>query len=120
MTESASSLVALLDRHLEAFNHGVRTGDFARMLAMYETDAVFELAAPVSATHEGLAAIRGAYRDNPPNDTMRLGEPAVNGRSIEADYWWDAEPDRRAGRLYVEFRGDRVVRKRVTFARSSG
>jgi hypothetical protein len=58
MAESASSPVALLDRHLEAFNHGVRTGDFARMLAMFETDAVFELAAPVSVTHEGLGAIR--------------------------------------------------------------
>jgi hypothetical protein len=76
MAESASSPVALLDRHLEAFNHGVRTGDFARMLAMYETDAVFELAAPVSVTHEGLGAIRDAYRDNPLNDTMRLGEPS--------------------------------------------
>jgi hypothetical protein len=116
VTLSAPEVRALYVRHLRAFNHGVRTGDFSSMLGMYHLDAVFELADPVSMTHRGLHAIRRAYRGDPPQGTMRVCEPEVRGRTVVADYLWDAEPERIAGQLTLQFHGDHIVRKHVTFA----
>ena len=105
-----------LFRHLEAFNQGVVTGNFATMFAMYHRDAVFVLSDPVWIVHRGLGAIRRAYRGDPPRGTMRLGDAHVRGQSITADYIWDAEPDRIAGQLTLEFANGQVVRELVTFA----
>jgi hypothetical protein len=116
MALSASEHRALFVRHLRAFNHGVRTGDFSSMLGMYHLDAIFELADPVSITHRGLHAIRRAYRGDPPHGIMRICEPEVHGHTVVADYIWDAEPDRIAGQLALQFDGDRIVREHVTFA----
>jgi len=112
----AADIRRLLIRHLEAFNRGVRTGDFTTMLAMYDRDAVFELSDPVRIVHRGLEAIRRAYRGDPPQGTMRLGVAEVTGRRVTADYIWDAEPDRIAGQLMLEFADERVVHNVVTFA----
>jgi hypothetical protein len=63
-----------------------------------------------------LEAIRRAYRGDPPQGTMRLGGAQVAGESVSADYIWDAEPDRIAGTLTLEFASGQVVRELVTFA----
>lgn len=116
MAPSAADIRRLLIRHLEAFNRGVRTGDFTTMLDMYHRDAVFELSDPVWIVHRGLEAIRHSYRGDPPRGTMRLGDAKVTGDCVTADYIWDAEPDRIAGQLTLEFASGRIVRKVVTFA----
>lgn len=116
MVTAAWRIRALLARHLRRFNHGVRTGDFSALLAMYRHDAVFELDDPVSITHHGRDAIRRAYRGDPPQGTMRIRHPRVFGHTITAAYIWDAEPERIAGQLTLQFDGDRVVRTHVTFA----
>lgn len=116
MALSASDIRQRLIRHLEAFNRGVRTGDFTRMFDMYHRDAVFVLSDPVWVNHRGLEAIRRAYRGDPPRGTMRLSGAKVRGQSVTADYIWDAEPDRIAGQLTLEFANGQVVRELVTFA----
>ena len=116
MSSLASDLHQRLSRHLDAFNRGVRTGDFSTMFAMYHRDAVFVLSDPVWIVHRGLEAIRRAYRGDPPQGTMRLGASRVHGQSVSADYIWDAEPDRIAGQLTLEFADGQVIRELVTFA----
>ena len=116
MTPSASDVRQRLFRHLEAFNRGVRTGDFTSLFAMYHRDAVFVLSDPLWIVHQGLDAIRRAYRGDPPQGTMRLGATRVRGQSVSADYIWDAEPHRIAGQLTLEFSNGQVVRELVTFA----
>jgi hypothetical protein len=116
VTHSASDILQRLIRHLEAFNRGVRTGDFTLMFDMYHRDAVFVLTDPVWIVHRGLDAIRRAYRGDPPQGTMRLGGAKVTGQSVTADYIWDAEPDRIAGQLTLEFADGQVIRELVTFA----
>lgn len=116
MAPSASDIRQRLYRHLEAFNRGVQTGDFTMMFAMYHRDAVFVLSDPLWIVHRGRDAIRRAYRGDPPQGTMRLGDARVHGRSVTADYLWDAEPDRIAGQLTLEFSNGQVVRELVTFA----
>jgi hypothetical protein len=66
MALSASDVLHRFVRHLEAFNLGVRTGDFTAMFTMYHRDAVFVLSDPVWVVHQGLKAIRRAYRGDPP------------------------------------------------------
>jgi ketosteroid isomerase-like protein len=116
MTSLGSDLQRRLRRHLDAFNRGVRTGDFSTMFAMYHRDAVFVLSDPVWIVHQGIEAIRRAYRGDPPRGTMRLGASQVHGQSVTADYIWDAEPDRIAGQLTLEFADGQVIRELVTFA----
>jgi hypothetical protein len=113
---SAAHLLNLLDRHLRRFNYGVRTGDFSAMLDMYDSDAVFELADPLHITHCGVDAIRRACRGDPPQGTMQLRGPRVVGQTVTADYIWDAEPDRIAGQVSLEFIGDRITHSLVAFA----
>jgi hypothetical protein len=116
MAHTTSDIRQRLNRHLEAFNRGVRTGDFTMMFDMYHRDAVFVLSDPVWIVHRGLEAIRRAYRGDPPQGTMRLGGAEVSGQSVTADYIWDAEPDRIAGTLTLEFANGQVIRKLITFA----
>jgi hypothetical protein len=116
MAPSAADTRRLLIRHLDAFNRGVRTGDFTTMLDMYHRDAVFVLSDPVWVVHRGIEAIRRSYRGDPPKGTMRLGDATVTGHRVTADYIWDAEPGRIAGQLMLEFIGGRIVRNVVTFA----
>ena len=116
MTSLTSDLQRRLIRHLDAFNRGVRTGDFSTMFAMYHSDAVYVLSDPVWIVHRGLDAIRRAYRGDPPQGTMRLGDSRVQGQSVTADYIWDAEPDRIAGQVTLVFADGQVIRELVTFA----
>jgi hypothetical protein len=113
---AAAHLLNLLDRHLRRFNYGVRTGDFSAMLDMYDSDVVFELADPLHITHDGLDAVRRAYRGDPPKGTMQFRGPRIVGQTVTADYIWDAEPDRIAGQFTLEFTDDRICRSLVTFA----
>src|SRR5262245_28555539 len=116
MALSTSDIRHRLNRHLEAFNWGVQTGDFTTMFAMYHRDAVFVLSDPVWMVHRGLEAIRRAYRGDPPQGTMRLDGARVTGQTVTAEYIWDAEPDRIAGTRTLEFANGQVVRELVTFA----
>jgi hypothetical protein len=77
---------------------------------------VFELADPLHVTHYGLDAIRRACRGDPTKGTMQFHGPTIVGQTVTADYVWDAEPDRIAGQLILEFIGDRITRSLVAFA----
>ena len=106
---------ALLTDHVERFNEGIRTGDFAPMLAAFADDAelVFE-GVPVG-PFAGREAIEEAYRTRPPDDEVRLLGPArVEGDSLVADYAW-ARKGTRAGRMILTPRDGAIARLVVTF-----
>ena len=62
--------MTLLERHVELFNQGVRSGDFAPMLEQFTEDAelVFE-GVPAGPFH-GKETIAAAYAANPPDDEV--------------------------------------------------
>jgi SnoaL-like domain len=66
--EAADDL-QLIERHVAAFNHGVRTGDWEPMLAGLAPDATMHFPGLALA---GIDAIRAAYAENPPDDTIVL------------------------------------------------
>ena len=63
----------------------------------------------------GRDAIVAAYRERPPDDEVRLGDPGEDGETVVAPYAWAAAPDRPAGRILLSLRGGAIERLVVTF-----
>ena len=59
----------LIEQHVRAFNHGVRTGDWEPMLTRFAPGAVMEF--PGLELH-GLDEIRAAYAERAPDDEIVL------------------------------------------------
>jgi hypothetical protein len=102
--------MSVLEEHVARFNHGVRTGDWSRMLELIDDDAVLDFEGiPVGPFH-GREAIGAAYAAQPPSDEIVLleGGPA---------YAWAGEPSERAGELHLDERDGRITRIRVVYER---
>jgi len=102
----------LIDEHVESFNEGVRTGDWSSMVARLSDDAELEFVGiPVGPFH-GRDAIGEAYRVQPPDDELvvleRVGHEAVR-------YAWAKDPERPAGEVWLDVRGDEIAGIRVLY-----
>jgi steroid Delta-isomerase len=108
-------LPPLLRRHVEAFNVGVRSGDFGPMVAPFTDDAdlVF-VGVPVGPFH-GRDAIADAYRTQPPDDEIDVLEVVTTEPVIEAVYAWRRDGGRRAGTMTITPAGDGIARLVITF-----
>jgi steroid delta-isomerase len=63
----------------------------------------------------GRDAIAEAYERQPPDDeVLLLGEPSVDGDTVESDYAWAAAGS-RAGRMILTARDGEIARLVVTF-----
>ena len=108
--------MSLLDRHVENFNNGVRTGDWAPMLALM-TDAVeLEFVGIPIGPFKGRKAVEDPYRAQPPSDELRVLEDRGDGTAV---YAWLQDPERPAGELHVEECGDLISRLRILYERFS-
>ncbi|HEY3541088.1 MAG TPA: nuclear transport factor 2 family protein [Gaiellaceae bacterium] len=95
------------DDYVAAFNAGVRTGDWAAMLALVHDDATLEFVGiPVGPFH-GRAAIGEAYMQQPPDDELVLLD--------DTTYAWAREPERPAGELHLEERDGEITRISVHY-----
>ena len=99
---------SLLEREVDAFNDGVRTGDWSPLVALFADDSVLEFEGIPVGPFRGRDAIAEAYRSMPPDDEILLldGGPG---------YAWSKEPERPAGELHLEERDGRIVRLRVVY-----
>jgi hypothetical protein len=101
---------------VDAFNEGVRSGDWQPLLAFCAEDVELEFVGiPVGPFH-GRDAVGDAYRVQPPDDELILLER--KGPSAGA-YAWAREPERPAGELYLETRDGLVSRIRVYYETSA-
>ena len=75
-TAGVTDLRAAAHEHIERFNDAVRSGDYAPFLATFARDAVMRFTNVPVGPYHGLDAIRRAYAEQPPTDTMSV-------RSIE-------------------------------------
>jgi len=103
----------LLESHVARFNEGVRSGDWEPMLQRFAADAElrFEKA---PAPFRGLDEIRRAYREQPPDDEIRLlgiQDDVDDGRVTAAFAWARGG----TGRLVVEHERGAIERLVVIF-----
>jgi hypothetical protein len=107
----------LLRAHIERFNAGVRTGDWEPMVGGFHADAEMEFRGVPVGPFVGRDAIADAYREQPPDDELRLlEERQVEGR-IEARYAWLAEPHIAAGEMILTPEDGSIRKLVVTFDR---
>lgn len=108
----------LLRDHVERFNAGVRSGDFAPMLENFEDDAEMEFRGIPVSPFVGKDAIAAAYREQPPDDELRvLEEREGSAGEVEARYAWLAEPDVAAGEMFLTVDAGLIRKLVVTFDR---
>ena len=108
----------LLARHVERFNEGVLTNDFAPMIEQFADEAELSFEGVPVGPFLGRPAIAAAYREQPPDDTIEiLGSRERPDGTVVADYAWSADAPRRAGelRLTPDAEG-KIARMVVTFA----
>jgi hypothetical protein len=80
---------ALMETHVRAFNDGVRSGDWDAMLARFADDAELRFENVPAGPFVGLDAIRGAYREQPPDDEIRLlGIQENDEHTVVAAFAW--------------------------------
>jgi uncharacterized membrane protein len=105
----------LLHDHVERFNAGVRSGDWEPMVGGFTDDAEMEFRGVPVGPFVGREAIASAYREQPPDDELRLlDERRVDGR-IEARYAWLAEPQVAAGELILTPENGSIRKLVITF-----
>jgi steroid Delta-isomerase len=100
----------MLEEHVERFNRGVRTGDFAEMVSFFAEDAelVFE-GIPVGPFH-GRESISEAYAAQPPDDEIVL---------LDADgtYSWSKEPGVPAGQMFLTEHEGQIAKLVIRYQR---
>lgn len=107
----------LLHEHVEHFNVCVRSGDWDPMLANFGDDAEMEFRGIPVGPFVGKEAIAAAYREQPPDDELRILEERERDGRVEARYAWLAEPDVPAGEMLLTPEDGLIRKLVVTFDR---
>lgn len=105
----------LLEEHVSRFNAAIRSGSFESFLELFAEDAELAFEGVPVGPFSGRAAIAAAYREQPPDDEIRVLSVREANRHIVADYSWLATPDARAGDMRVDHDGGHIQRLVVTF-----
>ena len=107
----------LLADHVERFNKGVRSGDWRPMLEGFSDAAEMEFRGIPVGPFVGKEAIEAAYREQPPDDELRILETRQSDGRVEARYAWLAEPDVPAGEMFLTPEDGLIRKLVVTFDR---
>jgi len=107
----------LLREHLERFNAGVESEEWAEMMEQFEDEAELEFRGVPAGPFVGKDAIAAAYLEQPPDDQVRVLEEREREGVVEARYAWLAEPHVAAGEMFLTPQGGRIRKLVVTFDR---
>ena len=84
--------------HVSRFNTCVAVGDFGSVAESFAEDGRLTFTDLDAGPFTGRKAVAGAYRDDPPDDTIELLGVQVTGpASAVAAYTWTSDPERRPG-----------------------
>jgi hypothetical protein len=101
----------ILRRTMSAFNAGVRTGDFTPFVDLFSADAAIDFEGiPERGPIEGRDAIAARYRDEPPDDEIRIKRWTLKDQTIVAEFYWSDVPEAIGGCFTIEPRDDRIAR----------
>lgn len=104
-----------LDGLVELFNASVRAHDFSRFVERFCDDAVLEFDGIPDPPVEGKAAIAVRYREDPPDDQIRVTRWKADGERITAEFRWHDIPEATGGCFIVERRGEKIAHLTVAY-----
>jgi steroid Delta-isomerase len=107
--------MGLLEEHVERFNQGVRSGDFAPMVAAFAADAELHFEGVPVGPFIGRDAIDAAYREQPPDDEVEILGAEVRDGVVVARYAWLRDEGRQAGEMRLTPRDGQIQKLVVTF-----
>ena len=104
----------LMESHVARFNEGVRTGDWEPMLARFADDAELRFENVPAGPFSGREEIRRAYREQPPDDEIRLLgiQDEEEAKRVTAAFAWARGG---TGRLVLEHERGAIARLVVIF-----
>ena len=105
----------LLNQHVDRFNRAVRTGEWDELTSYFTDDAELRFEGVPAGPFEGRETIMQAYREQPPDDEVRILDVETVGDETIAGYAWAADPERRAGEMRLTERDGRIARLVVSF-----
>jgi drug/metabolite transporter (DMT)-like permease len=117
LSYTRSRMNELLRDHVERFNAGVRSGDWQPMVESFDDNAEMEFRGIPVGPFVGKDAIAAAYREQPPDDELRVLESRERDGRVEARYAWLADPDVPAGELFLTPEDGTIRKLVVTFDR---
>jgi steroid delta-isomerase len=104
---------AAVYEHERVFNDAVRSGNYAPLVEAFADDAVMSFDDLPIGPFQGLDAIRLAYADQPPTDTLTtrsIEHVAENAARVRFD--WDHGG---SGSMELSWRGGRVATLAIAF-----
>jgi steroid Delta-isomerase len=107
--------IQLLNQHVDRFNRAVRSGEWDEMTSYFTDDAELAFEGVPAGPFQGRDTITAAYREQPPDDEVRILYADQMGDEVIAGYAWAADPERRAGEMRLTERDGRIARLVVTF-----
>lgn len=108
----------MLERHIALFNNGVRTGDFGPFVSLFTDDAEMRFEGIPVGPFRGRAAIAEAYREQPPDDTIRLLRRRIQAGEILAEFAWERTPGERGGDLVITLDGNEIATLTIVYGGS--
>ena len=87
------------------------------MLEQFHEDAELEFRGIPVGPYTGKEAIAAAYREQPPDDELRVLELREREDGVDARYAWLAEPEIAAGAMLLTAAGGGISKLVVTFDR---
>jgi steroid Delta-isomerase len=101
--------------HFRLFNDAVRRKDWTEFLGTFAPDAVMRFENVPAGPYEGLDAIRAAYHERPPDDTMHYVSGDRDADEDVVRFGWDAGG---GGTLRMRWRDGKVATLTIAFGAS--
>ncbi len=106
--EQAEELLRLV---VDAFNTGVRTNDFTAFVDLFTDDAFVDFEGiPERGPVSSRDAIASRFRDDPPDDEIRVRRWKVTDGTIAAEFFWRDIPEAIGGCFFLEPRDRKIAR----------
>ena len=99
--------------HVAAFNHSVRSGDWAGFADRFTPDATMRFVGVPAGPFTGREAISAGYASQPPSDTLTVSRAVSSG---DVDELWFAWDNGGAGTMTLRCSGDLIAELTVTFS----
>ena len=99
--------------HVAAFNHSVRSGDWASFADRFTPDATMRFVGVPAGPFSGREAIAAGYASQPPSDTLTVGRVVSRG---DVDELWFAWDNGGAGIMTIRWSAHLVAELTVAFA----